>query len=182
MLRALLSTFGFTVPSAPVVIEEDNRVLNFLAELNTVAPSGDYGSFGFPHPGGGFRGWVQFIVDSPKQVTIHRLWTLSPGKGHGKHMLGIVCELADRHSVLLKLKVLPIGRKPYPRSRQQLHDWYQSFGFEGTVKKMMRFPRCPVAAKPQPISKGAWPETPVESASVSGRIAKDQHAFASAVA
>jgi len=55
-------------------------------------------------------------------------------------MMRTLCELADRHGVEMKLKVIPIGRKPFPMSRQQLKAWYQRHGFSGSRWHMTRKP------------------------------------------
>jgi hypothetical protein len=51
-----------------------------------------------------------------------------------------LCELADRQGVEMKLKVIPIGRKPFPMSRQQLKAWYQRLGFTGSRWHLTRKP------------------------------------------
>ena len=73
------------------------------------------------------------------EVMIHRIWTLQPGQGQGSKILSKVCELADRHGVVIRLKVAPLGAKPYPMSAGQLEDWYRRHGFVGE-KKLVRFP------------------------------------------
>gem|GEM_PF-6047700 len=52
--------------------------------------------------------------------------------------LGLVCELADRHGVELRLRPLPFGRKPYRMSREQLETWYRRYGFEGRGRVLVR--------------------------------------------
>jgi len=118
-----------------------NNVHDFLGELKTIAQPAGRGDYTFPKVEGGLHGSVQFIFDSPRTVTIHRFWTLQPGQGSGSQMLRTLCELADRHGVELRLKAIPIGRKPYPMTRDQLFAWYQRHGFEGTRRKMIRMPR-----------------------------------------
>jgi hypothetical protein len=118
------------------------NVADFLTELSTIAPPAGRGDYVFPNSNGGSHGLVQFLAYSPRQVIIHRLWTAQAGQGSGSMMLRTLCELADRHHVELTLKPLPFGRKPYPMSREQLLQWYQKFGFEGTRKKMTRKPRA----------------------------------------
>ncbi|MGA3067047.1 MAG: hypothetical protein ABSF29_09390 [Tepidisphaeraceae bacterium] len=118
------------------------NVGNFFAGLAAVAPSVGQGCHAFPGTDGHCRGWVQFIVESGRQVTIHRLWTLQPGVGNGKHILRSVCEMADRHQVDLVLKTLPFGRKPYPLEKHDLKSWYERYGFVADKKKMIRVPRA----------------------------------------
>jgi hypothetical protein len=128
---------GFTKPAqAPV-----SNVANFLRELASIAPPAGEGAYGFPDGKGHTRGWVQFIIESDRQVKIHRLWTLRPNDGNGSVMLKKLCELADRNGVEIVLKVLPFGRKPHPRSREELQQWYERYGFIGTRKKMIRVPQ-----------------------------------------
>jgi ribosomal protein S18 acetylase RimI-like enzyme len=115
-------------------------VAGFLDALAKIAPRSDRAEYTLRSPDGAY-GFVQFIVRSSDMLTIHRLWTLQPGRGVGSHMLNTLCELADRHGVALALKVAPIGRKPYPLAREQLLEWYQRHGFEGTRKKLIRLPR-----------------------------------------
>ena len=86
-------------------------------------------------------GFVQIIPEYQNQVLIHRLWTLEPRRGNGSAILNDLCEMADRHRIVLKLKALPLGAKPYPFSRDQLVDWYQRHGFEGRRRRMVRMPR-----------------------------------------
>lgn len=113
---------------------------NFLTALSVVAPSAGRGHYGFKKPDGGSHGFVQFIITSGNSARIHRLWTMEPGKGNGSLMLRTLCELADHHGVELALKVVPIGRKPYPMSREQLRSWYRRHGFEGNANKLIRRP------------------------------------------
>jgi hypothetical protein len=120
---------------------DQGHVKRFLEGLHSVAPSAGRGTFAFPKPEGGYHGYVQFIIDSPTQVTIHRIWSDTPNRGSGSHMMRTLCDLADEHGVTMKLKVLPIGRKPYPMNPGQLYSWYQSHGFHGKGRKMCRCPR-----------------------------------------
>jgi hypothetical protein len=53
-------------------------------------------------------------------------------------MLRTLCDLADRHEVEIKLKVLPFGHKPYALSRPQLKTWYERHGFQGTGWRLLR--------------------------------------------
>jgi hypothetical protein len=122
------------------VIERCN-VGDFLEELGTLAQPAGRGDYTFPATEGGHHGAVQFIVDGPGRLRIHRLWTMRPGQGSGSKILRTLCDLADRHDVELLLKVIPIGRKPYPMDRDDLFTWYQKFGFEGSHREMRRQPR-----------------------------------------
>jgi hypothetical protein len=56
-------------------------------------------------------------------------------------MLQTVCDLADEHDIGIRLKVIPIGRKPYPLPREQLKAWYERFGFAGQRWNLQRLPR-----------------------------------------
>jgi hypothetical protein len=113
----------------------------FMSELERIAPSAGRGDYVFAGTNGVSPGFVQIIHHRGRRVEIHRLWARHPGKGDGSAMLKALCDLADRHCVELTLKVLPIGRKPYPLTREQLLAWYQRHGFEGTRRKMIRKPR-----------------------------------------
>jgi hypothetical protein len=124
------------------------NVHNFLGALSKVAPAAGEGAYAFPGSDGKCRGWVQFIIKSARQAVIHRLWTLQPGNGNGRHILSIVCDLADEHGVELILKTLPFGRKPYPLQRDHLKAWYERYGFIGTSKKMIRSPQ----PRPEPAA------------------------------
>jgi hypothetical protein len=115
-------------------------IRNFLADLVTIAPPAGLGAYAFKKPDGGCHGFVQFIISSGKSATIHRLWTREPGQGNGSIILRSLCGLADRHGIELKLKVAPIGRKPYPLSKDQLRAWYRRHGFEGDGRKLIRRP------------------------------------------
>ena len=128
--------FSRKSPPEPV-----QNVDDFLRELITVAPPVGRGDYVFPNDQGGSRGFVQFIIRSDRRVIIHRLWTHQAGAGNGGYILRTLCDLADRHGVELMLKPLPIGRKPYPMSRDQLQKWYERYGFLGTRKRMTRAPQ-----------------------------------------
>lgn len=117
------------------------NVADFLAGLREIAPDAGRGDYVFTGPDGSALGVVQIIIQSDRQVALHRIWTHRPGNGSGTIMLRALCRLADRHGVEIKLKVLPIGRKPYPMSRQQLLAWYQRHGFEGSGWKLSRLPQ-----------------------------------------
>jgi hypothetical protein len=121
--------------------ERPQNVRRFLTAMEAFAPQAGLGAHGFRNPDGGCYGFVQFLVNSPQSVTIHRLWTLQPGQGNGTRVLNKVCELADFYSVELKLKTLPFGRKPYRMSPEQLLAWYERHGFKGTRRKMIRTPQ-----------------------------------------
>ncbi len=129
----------FKFRSQPAKIRPRN-VADFFADLATIAKPAGEGCFAVANPSGGWHGFVQFIVSSERMIQIHRLWTLEPGKGNGSIMVRALCELADRHGVELKLKVIPIGRKPHPLSREQLKAWYQKYGFEGPRWLLQRKP------------------------------------------
>jgi len=130
----------FALFQKPASSQRLHNVRLFLADLQVVAPAVGGGDYAFINDAGGARGWVQFIIESDRRLTIHRLWTLDPGKGNGSTMLQTVCRLADKHEVELTLKPLPFGNKPYPLCRQRLAEWYGRHGFSGTKKKMLRVP------------------------------------------
>jgi GNAT superfamily N-acetyltransferase len=115
---------------------------SFVEELGKVFRVAERGHLAFVEADGTYRGFIQLIWGSGGQITIHRLWTLEAQKGYGSLMLRALCGLADRHGVELTLKVIPIGRKPYPLTRDQLLAWYQRHGFEGSRRKMIRKPRA----------------------------------------
>jgi hypothetical protein len=117
------------------------NVVAFLDELGAVAPPAGGGHFEFKGADGRHLGFVQLICWQ-RIVQIHRIWATQPGKGGGSVMMRRVCELADRHRVQMKLKVIPIGRKPFPMSRQQLKAWYQRLGFTGSRWHLTRKPAC----------------------------------------
>jgi hypothetical protein len=138
------------------------NVANFLAALRTIARPAGQGSYAFADVDR-CMGFVQFIIDSDRRVTIHRIWTLQPGKGDGAVILRNLCALADQHGVELALKVIPIGRKPYPMSRENLKIWYERFGFQGPRWKLVRTPLIhasaslsepPVETSPTPSTRG----------------------------
>ena len=127
-------------------------VSRFFAELAIIAPAAGQGCHAFIDADGNSRGFVQFIIESPHRVTVHRLWTLRPGVGGGSLMLRELCRLADRHGMELELRPLPFGRKPHPLNREELRGWYRRHGFEGTGRKMLRkpSPQLPVEERPEP--------------------------------
>jgi hypothetical protein len=127
------------------------NVAAFLTDLVLVAPSAGGGNYSFKSADGRGLGFVQLICFQ-RTVKIHRIWATEPGKGGGSVMMRALCDLADRHGVEMKLKVIPIGRKPYPMSRQQLKAWYQRRGFTGLRWHLTR--QAANDAKPCPK---AWP-------------------------
>ncbi len=86
-------------------------------------------------------GFVQLWGSADHWIQIHRLWTRHAGRGDGSRILQTLCALADEHDIGIRLKVTPIGRKPYPLSRLQLKAWYQRHGFEGKRWNVRRLPR-----------------------------------------
>jgi GNAT superfamily N-acetyltransferase len=114
----------------------------FIGSLSSVAPPAGEGAYAFMDAEIGCRGWVQLIIRSDRRVEVHRLWTLKPGQNNGSMMLQTICDLADRHGIEIILKPLPFGRKPYPRTREQLMAWYERYGFAGNRRKMIRQPRA----------------------------------------
>lgn len=124
--------------TVPQVVKVDD----FLAALTLIAPRAGGGHYSFMRPDGTCRGFVQFIIESAQRIKIHRIWSLEPGRGNGSYMLGRLCELADEHDIELELKVIPIGRKPYPLSREQLMAWYARHGFVGTRRRMCRMSKA----------------------------------------
>jgi hypothetical protein len=126
-------------------------VPDFITELIAIAPAAGQGYYAFVNGSGAGQGFVQIVRDSDDQITIYRLWTLQPGAGNGAMMLRALCDLADRHGVVMHLKPLPFGRKPYPMNRDQLLGWYQRYGFEGTRRKMIRKPRPVASDVPIPV-------------------------------
>jgi hypothetical protein len=115
------------------------NVVAFLEELVVAAPPAGRGHFEFKRSDGRHIGFVQLIC-SQRLVQIHRLWATQPGMGGGSIMMRTLCGLADRHGVEMKLKVIPIGRKPFPMSRQQLKAWYVRLGFSGSRWHLTRKP------------------------------------------
>jgi hypothetical protein len=114
---------------------------DFIEDLVAVAPLAGAGTHAFSDRRGERIGFVQLIPESQRVIRIHRIWALQPHRGDGSAMLKQLCELADRHAMLLKLKALPFGSKPYPLSCAELIHWYKRHGFGGTRRKMFREPR-----------------------------------------
>ena len=129
------------IKPTPAPVPCPNNVDYFFAELKTIAQEAGRGDYRFRSDDGGYRGSAQFVIDSPRRIEIHRLWTLQPGQGNGSIILRILCDLADRHHIELMLRVLPIGRIPGPMTPDQLFAWYQRYGFVGTRQKLIRVPR-----------------------------------------
>jgi len=123
------------------VISPVPRVIDFLHALAKIAPPAGEACYAFRNADGSCRGWVQFNLESPTALLLHRIWTLDTGKGNGKLMLETICQLADVHQVELVAKPLPFGPKPFYLSREQLRQWYERYGFVGPVSKMVRAPR-----------------------------------------
>jgi hypothetical protein len=108
----------------------------FLGSLALVAPWAGEGAYAFMDADKNCRGWVQLIIRSDQRVEVHRLWT--PGQNNGSMMLKTLCNLADQHGIEIILKPLPFGRKPYPRTREQLMAWYERYGFAGDARTGIR--------------------------------------------
>jgi hypothetical protein len=112
----------------------------FYRDFVAIAPAVGRGDHAFRPDGKEVLGFIQIIPGKGRRIQIHRFWTREHGKGHGRVMLKALCELADKHGVELQLKALPIGRKPFPMTRDQLYDWYKRYGFEGKRGNMVRPP------------------------------------------
>jgi GNAT superfamily N-acetyltransferase len=125
----------------PLFFPEFLMLDDFLIDLSRLAPLLGTGTYGFLNGLGDRIGFVQIVPFSESEVTVHRIWTAEPRKGHGSAMLRQLCMLADKHGIVLKLKSLPLGAKPYPFSRDELTDWYQRHGFAAKHRKMIRQPR-----------------------------------------
>lgn len=124
--------------SATAETETGRRTDAFFAELKTITRQSGAITHAFSDPECGLVGYIQ-LHRAAGSVTIHRIWTVIPKRGYGSKMLRQLCDLADRHKVFIKLKIAPLGTKPYPMSAMQLRDWYQRHGFRGE-KKMIRSP------------------------------------------
>jgi hypothetical protein len=148
--KNLLRLVGIGRRPVPV---EFSHVAELIAELKTTARAAGQGSFTFTDGQGTYLGFVQLIVDSPRKLTIHRVWTPSARQGRGRAMMRILCDLADRHDVELSLKVIPLGRKPYPMSREQLKAWYERQGFSGEKWRLLRKPMRAAAKESQARGK-----------------------------
>jgi hypothetical protein len=110
----------------------------FFAELKEITRQTGEITHAFSDPDCGLIGYIQ-LHRAGGSITIHRIWTVFPKRGHGSKMLTQICELADRHQVFIKLKIAPLGAKPYPMSSPQLREWYHRHGFRGQ-KKLIRTP------------------------------------------
>jgi hypothetical protein len=120
---------------------------DFMSELHAVARPVNDGCLAFVGSDGTCRGFLQLLPTAGRAITIHRLWTLTPGGGNGSWMLRTLCTLADKYQVEIRLKVLPFGRKPHAMTRDQLVAWYGRHGFVGNRRKMIRKPQAPEAAE-----------------------------------
>ena len=110
----------------------------FFEELKSITHQTGSITHAFNDPNMGLIGYIQ-LHRAGGTITIHRIWTVFPKRGYGSKMLRQICELADRHQVFIKLKVAPLGQKPYPLSAVQLREWYHRHGFRGE-KKLIRSP------------------------------------------
>jgi hypothetical protein len=124
--------------SATVETRRDQNVDAFFAELSKITRQTGQITHAFVDPADGPVGYIQ-LHRAGGTITIHRIWTVFPNRGHGSKMLGQICALADRHGVFIKLKIAPLGKKPYPMSHAQLKQWYHRHGFRGD-KKLVRTP------------------------------------------
>src|SRR5580692_8674797 len=92
--------FGSSPPApAPRPLPPVGNVVNFLACLAQTAPPIGQATHSFPKPDGGFHGYVQFIIDSDRELMIHRFWSCHPDNGSGSVMLRTLCNLADQHGI-----------------------------------------------------------------------------------
>jgi hypothetical protein len=114
------------------------RAESFFADLATIANQTDKITASFCDSEQNAIGHIQ-LHRHGGEVTIHRIWVATPGQGTGSMILTRVCELADLHGVILKLKVNPLGVQPYPMSSNQLQNWYHRHGFAGG-REMTRLP------------------------------------------
>ena len=133
---------------------QGRNVVAFLNDLVAVAPPAGGGHYGFKNQDGRTQGFVQ-LISTERLIQIHRIWATEPGKGGGSIMMRTLCELADRHGVEMKLKVIPIGRKPFPMSREQLKAWYQRFNFAGSGWTLIRKPVSREFAAATPAAQSA---------------------------
>lgn len=115
----------------------------FFDALSRVADRVENLSYRFGHPQDP-DGFVQMWSCADHWLQIHRLWSRYPNRGDGSRILQTLCGLADEHDIGIRLKVIPIGRKPYPLPRAELKAWYERFGFAGKKWKLQRFPRSRV--------------------------------------
>jgi hypothetical protein len=143
MMQSLRSILGFLgiAPREPITYA--SNVTDFISALKLVAADAGQGYYAFNSSEGRRQGFVQFIIQSDRKLSIHRIWADEPKKGNGTAILQLLCDFADRHAVELTLKALPFGRKPFPMSREQLKVWYQRYGFKGARWKMSRAPLAP---------------------------------------
>jgi hypothetical protein len=109
-----------------------------LADLKQAARQIDLRTFEFSQGDTAAVGYVQ-LQRWGAELVLHRIWTAVPQQGLGSLILRSLCELADAHNVVLRLKVAPLGAKPYPLSEQQLRNWYHRHGFTGQ-RKLVRLP------------------------------------------
>jgi hypothetical protein len=141
-IRAIRSRFDgreYSSLSATVEISTDRKNTDALFdELKSITHQTGPITHAFDDPEMGLIGYIQ-LHRAGGTITIHRIWTVFPKRGYGSKMLRQVCELADRHQVFIKLKIAPLGRKPYPLSAVQLREWYHRHGFRGE-KKLIRSP------------------------------------------
>ena len=145
----IMSFFPFTLlkdrPMRPANREPRGNVDAFLEALSRAADRVEnlHYRFGKEQNPDGF---VQLWPSADHWIQIHRLWTRHPNRGDGSRILEALCALADQHDIGIRLKVLPIGRKPYPMTRSKLKEWYGRFGFEGRRWNVRRLPRVQARA------------------------------------
>ena len=133
--------FATEYSSLTATVETETGLQNtdaFLAELKKITRQTGEITHAFSDPDCGVIGYAQ-LFRAGGTITIHRIWTIYPKRGHGSKMLRQICALADRHQVFIQLKIAPLGRKPYPMSSPQLRQWYHRHGFRGE-KKLIRSP------------------------------------------
>jgi hypothetical protein len=137
-IRALFRARQYVTLSGTVAAYGSQNTDAFFADLNAITRKTGNITHAFLDPQSAPVGYVD-LHRAGGTVTIHRIWSVFPRRGHGSKMLRQICELADRHHVFIKLKIAPLGRKPYPMSSEQLREWYCRYGFKGE-KHLIRAP------------------------------------------
>ena len=84
--------------------QQPGDVAGFARGLAAVTRNAERGHHAFVDSEGVYLGFTQLLWRGDS-IVIHRIWTLKPGKGDGSRIMRILCDLADRHGVVLSLKV-----------------------------------------------------------------------------
>jgi GNAT superfamily N-acetyltransferase len=83
-------------------------------------------------------------------------WLLAADRGAGRAAMEIICDLADKHGVILELDAIPLKgmQNDLKLKQSQLDRFYHSFGFKTEKNKKAKYPHMVRHPKGETISEG----------------------------